>query len=363
VSTTDDRLYQRISDYLGKKARNKASLRGSGLIDRIARDLRSNRTDVLRAMRDLRADGIVCCDDWLRDEPQGKVSIHVPRPLSPSASAWCDTLRQHGYRDDSPEFSALQAMGDRLDGLDTDAMRRLLAGLIALAQEQHELFGTPRFELSARYLLGSSKLLDALPGQALQRFGIDASRFPSFPGYVIVAGPPRPSTVTLVENPHSFEAAVTVTAGEQAAWVCTYGYGLSLKHSQHGEQLAALLASPTTPRTLTRHGQPPAWEQLLQHPRLRFWGDLDLEGLAIFERLRAHRPDIALSGLYQPMLEALRQGKGHPYCEAVGKPKQRLPRCRDDIDTLIDLCRHQAVDQELVTRAQIGQLWDRELQP
>jgi len=363
MTPADAPLYPRIITYLRKQTRKRNSLRGSGLVARIARDLRADRIDVLREMRQLRAAGVIVCDDWMRDEPQTTVSIHLPEQLSEAAILWREVLQAHGFADDSTEFNALQAIGDKLDGLDRESMRNLLAGLITLAQEQDRITGTPRFEISARYLIGSSKMLDTLPSQALQAFGIDIGRFPSFPGYVMVAGPSEPESVILVENPHSFETAIAVDAARQAAWICTYGYGygLSLKHSQHGEQLAAILASPKAPRTLTRRGNPPSWETLVQHPRLRFWGDLDLEGLAIFERLRSHRPGITLSGLYQPMLEALQRGAGHPYCPATGKPRQRIPKHGDDITTLVDLCRHQAIDQEMVTATQIAQLWEQPL--
>lgn len=208
--------------------------------------------------------------------------------------------------------------------------------------------------------LRGSGLVDRI-ARDLRADRIDITRFPSFPRYVMVAGPSDPVSVILVENPHSFETAVMADAARQAAWICSYGYGLSLKHSRHGEQLAAILANPNTPRTLTRRGNPPSWETLVQHPRLRFWGDLDLEGLAIFERLRSHRPDITLSGLYQPMLEALQRGAGHPYCQATGKPRQRVPEHGGDITKLIDSCRHQAIDQEMVTTTQIAQLWEQPL--
>jgi hypothetical protein len=363
MTLADDPLYPRIITYLRKQTRKSKSLRGSGLVARIARDLHADRIDVLREMRQLRAEGVVDCDDWMRDEPQTKVTIHLPEQLSAAAITWREVLQAHGFGSDSAGFTALQEIGDKLDGLDRESMQGLLAGLTALARDQDMLAGTPRFEVSARYLLGSSKMLDALTSLALQALGIDISRFPSFPGYVMVAGPSEPVSVILVENPHSFETVMTTNAPGQAAWICSYGYGLSLKHSQHGEQLASILANPTAPRTLSRRGNPPPWETLVQHPRLQFWGDLDLEGLAIFERLRSHRPDITLSGLYRPMLEALQRGAGHPYCQATGKPRQRIPRHGHDITDLIDLCRHQAIDQEMVTPTQIAQHWEQPLMP
>ncbi len=219
--------------------------------------------------------------------------------------------------------------------------------------------GRPRFEVSARCLLGSSKALDALPNAVLRRFGIDPARFPAFPGYVMVAGPPHPQAVLLVENPHAFERALQTEGSEQAAWVCTFGYGLSLRQGQHGDQLAGLLESPAAPRTLVRRGRPPPWEALLAHPRIRFWGDLDREGLVIFQRLRRRHPHIALSGIYHPMLERLRDGGGHPYCALAGKAGQGDVPLDPHTALLIEACRERALDQEWVSEADIGRWWPR----
>ena len=362
--TTTDPLQPALINWLRKKTRARDSLRGSGLIDRMVRDLGCARIDALREVRQLRADGVLICADWLRDEPQGKVSVQLPQQLSESAIRWRQVLQQGDSGGD--DLAMLQPLGDVLDGLDQAAMSRLLDGLLALRRDQAGLAGlagTPRFELSARYLLASSKLLDGLPTLALQQFGIDIAAFPEFPGYVMVAGPARPETVILVENPHAFEAAVAATASAPVAWVCTYGYGLSLRHSQHGEQLAAIIATNRSPKTLIRSGNPPAWERLLRHPTLRFWGDLDLAGLDIFERLRAGLPGLALSALYQPMLDALERGDSHPYCKVVGKPGQQIAAYGDDISALVAMCRRQAVDQEIVTAEQIAQFWDGALMP
>lgn len=353
-------LRDRITTHLRKKIRTSISLRGDGLVERFARDLSCDRTDVLRVFRELRAEGILVCDDWLRDEPLSKVTVNLPEEINPTAMVWRGVLEQAAKVQD--EFVALAPLGDALEGLSESEMLRLLSGLASLKQDQEHLNNTPRFEVSARYLLGSSKLLDALPAAPMRQYGIDVNRFPTFPGYVMVAGPPDPSMVVLVENPHSFECAVEALGTNRAAWVCTYGYGLSLKYSQHGEQLAAILESRTPPRTLIRKGNSPDWDVLLRHDRILFWGDLDLEGLAIFERLRRYNPRVALSGLYQPMVDCLKEDGGHPYCGSVGKVGQVPNTYGDDIASLVALCLEQAVDQEVVSKNQISQWWDAELE-
>jgi hypothetical protein len=352
-------LRDRITNNLRKRARTSASLRGNGLVERLVRDLQCDRTDVLRVFRELRTEGVLVCDDWLRDEPLSKVTVHFPEESNPTADIWRGVLEHAAKVKD--EYAALEPLAEVMEGFHSSEMSRLLNGLISLKQDQECLHNTPRFEVSARYLLGSSKLLDTLPTASLRQFGIDVSRFPTFPGYVMVAGPPDPRVVVLVENPHAFERANDVLGTDRAALVCTYGYGLSLKYSQHGEQLAAILESRMPPRTLVRKGGPPSWDVLLRHDRVCFWGDLDLEGLAIFERLRKYNQNIMLSGLYQPMVDYLREGGGHPYCKAVGKVGQVPNSYGDDIQPLAVLCREQAVDQEFVSESQISKWWDAEL--
>lgn len=353
-------LRDRLINILRKKSRTSASLRGNGLVKRLARDLQCNRTDVLREVRELHKEGIIECEAWFDNEPMSKVFVNLPEESNPTADIWHGVLEEaaevHG------EFATLEPLAEVMEGFNVSEMARLLRGLISLKQDQESLRNTPRFEISARYLLDSSKLLDTLPTGPLQKFGIDASLFPPFPGYVMVAGSPDPCVVILVENPHSFECALRAPGADGAAWVCTYGYGLSLKYSQHGEQLAAIVESRVSPRTLIRKGNPPGWEILLLHDRVRFWGDLDLEGLAIFEKLRRQKLDMALSGLYQPMVDRLREGGGHPYCKAVGKTEQTPSSYGDDIQPLAALCREQAVDQESISERQVSQWWDTDLE-
>ncbi|ABA57222.1 hypothetical protein Noc_0708 [Nitrosococcus oceani ATCC 19707] len=353
-------LRDRITNYLRKRARMNASLRGNGLVERLVRDLQCDRTEVLREFRELRAEGILVCDDWLREEPLSKVTVNLPEESNPTVKLWHAVLEQAAKI--QGEFAALEPLGEIMEGLHASEMTGLLNGLVSLKQDQERLHNTPRFEVSARYLLGSSKLLDALPTASLRQFGIDVNRFPAFPGYVMVAGPPDPCVVVLVENPHAFECALDARGTDRAAWVCTYGYGLSLKYSQHGEQLAAILESRIPPRTVVRKGSPPSWDTLLRHDWIRFWGDLDFEGLAIFERLRRYNPSIVLSGLYKPMVDCLREGEGHPYCKAVGKTGQAPNKYGNDIAPLLALCLEQAVDQEFVSKSQISQWWDTELE-
>src|SRR5581483_2899669 len=211
-------------------------------------------------------------------------------------------------------------------------------------------YGAARFNISAKFLLGSSKLLDELPAAALRAFGIDTDRFERFSGYVVIAGPPEPSAIVLVENPHAFETAVSSPGTDDVGWIVTFGHGLSLREEDYGGQLVDFLANRRQPPLpLIRKGNPPSLARLLQHSKLFFWGDLDPEGLRMFERLRARYPALCLSALYLPMLHAL-SADSHPYVPATAKEGQTIWESGDPIvRELLSQCSNRGVDQEIVT--------------
>ena len=243
-------------------------------------------------------------------------------------------------------------------GLSINEKGKMLNSLISLRDKQLEERGEPLFIVSAKYFLGSSKVLPNLPNNSLGKFGIDLSLFDSPPRYVIVAGPVSPDAVIVVENPHSFEVAIN--AGGQAdkcAWVSTYGYGLSMKTNpdEYGNQLVDELQKVSSVKTLVRGGSPQDLLQLVKHEKIHLWGDLDLEGLKIYHRLKSVFPKIQYSALYKPMIDHIKRGEGHPYCRIVSKENQKK-HITDDPKTIMlqDFCRTHAVDQEVVSSLDIS---------
>jgi hypothetical protein len=347
-------LEEELSQALARMMKGR-SLRGAGLADRLARRLDRPRMEIIAALESLRERGLVQCRDWYRGEPEGPVTLDLPCQPSETELRWAAVLAG-SLPAGSVDATVLQPMHTALEGFDDDALRRLVAGLLELRDRQRQLAGQPRFQVSARFLLGSSKLLDELPAVDLRRFGIDPELFPPFPGYLVVAGPPKPAAVVLVENPHCFEAAVRGSAVERAGWIVTYGYGLSLRQSQHGQQLASLLAGRGRLHGLTRAGSPPPIAELLAHAELYFWGDLDLEGLNIYQRLRASLPGLRLSALYRPMIQWLRDGGGHPYAAATAKVGQSVSGLDPTLRPLAELCARRGCDQESVDPELIPEL-------
>jgi hypothetical protein len=244
------------------------------------------------------------------------------------------------------ERTGLSGAAELLHDLSSEDLQSIVDGLRMLAASEIDVC-EPVFVVSARYLLGSSKILDCLPAVTLKAFGIQRNAMPRLSPNVVIGGPSEPDAVVLVENPHSFEAAVKSNAVNRVAFVCVHGYGLSLGGDAWGEQLATVLEQRQYV-SLTRCGNPPPLEVLLRHRQLYFWGDLDMASIDIFERIRRQFKQIQLSRLYRPLIEFLRvPGKNHPYAIVAGKDGQQIPETQHYVAAgLLQLCTYRAVDQE-----------------
>lgn len=237
---------------------------------------------------------------------------------------------------------------------------KILDGLARLREEQSQLAGTPQFLVSAQFLCASSKMLSRLGSRAIKAFGIDLAKFPAHPLYIVTAGATNPQAVILVENPAAFELATKTAAVERCVFIATFGFGLSKVSEDYGNQLAAIVENGLSGAiTLTREGSsvPPARE-LLKHENITFWGDLDIAGVQIYERIAKRIPSLKLSALYQPMIDAATAGDNrHPYVAAVGKSGQTMfSATREDSRAVLRYCSEWAVDQEFVTESQINVL-------
>jgi len=255
---------------------------------------------------------------------------------------------------------ALSACGASLADMDVALYPQVLDGLVRLRDDQDDLVGKPAFLVSANYLLGSSKLLGKLGARAIKAFGVDTSRFSDHPPYVITAGSANPHAVVLIENPAAFELAATTSAIERCAFISTFGFGLSKSTEEFGYQLAGMVETGfSNAVTLVREGsKTPSARELLKHPNITFWGDLDIAGMQIFERIAKWLPDVRLSALYGPMIDAVStDANRHPYVSAVGKSGQSMFQpIRNDAVAMLNYCCKWAADQELVTEKQICEL-------
>lgn len=129
----------------------------------------------------------------------------------------------------------------------------------------------------------------------------------------------------LVENPTAFELAATTSAVDRCAFIATFGFGLNKVSEDFGNQLAGMVEEGFSQAvTLVREGsRTPSARELLSHPNITFWGDLDIAGMQIFERIAKRLPRLQLSALYGPMIDAItKDDDRHPYVAATGKPGQ-----------------------------------------
>lgn len=358
--TTDDDIGL-IVDALRQLTHKTTQLQGALIIERLARDTGLDAASIKIHLKDLRQQGWIKAKAWSgTGVPVGQVKVHLPPlPVPTWVQDWEDALRADG-RLSGIEQASLRSCGTQLSDVDSLEFSKILDGLVRLRDDQISLTGLPVFVVSARYLLGSSKMLQGLGRRAMTAFGIDLSRFTDHPPYVITAGASDPSAVVLVENPTAFEWAVQTSATKTCAFIATFGFGLSKVSDDFGYQLAYIVENqlPET-ITLVREGSStPPVRDLLGHPRITYWGDLDIAGLHIYERLASRLPTLSLSALYEPMIAAVATGNlRHPYVKVVGKAGQgRRSASRSDAIRLLTYCDTWAVDQELLARSDIERL-------
>ena len=356
-------LHERVYEWLCKrsKASTAGKLRCNGILDKLRAEVINDPVSLRKALMHLRAEQLVEYAAGQHGEPIGGF-MTVARPkreVPPHVETWCAVLADSNLTDG--DKLTLQPIGSAMVGFSTHDMKTLLNGLVRLRDNQAQHIGEQVFGVSAKYLMGSSKLLSGLDGKALRGFGIALDHFSPRPLYVVVGGNVEaPAAVVLIENPVSFEAAVESAAAHHCLFICTFGFGLSATTNDSGNQLAGAVEAGQA-RVLSRSaGAVPTLRDILQHRRIQFWGDLDTAGMQIFCRLASKVPGITLSALYEPMIEAIQHdGSRHSYVSAVCKDGQRrmaVQTVRNDVQELLRLCEHFAVDQEFVSADDIARL-------
>ncbi|WP_446020155.1 Wadjet anti-phage system protein JetD domain-containing protein [Billgrantia sp. Q4P2] len=190
----------------------------------------------------------------------------------------------------------------------------LAEGLRRLANDLPGVYQLSPYVASARYLLGSSKLLEALPTELVRAFDIEPTRFQPAETWLLASVPEQPEGLLLIENAQSFSQACRVGCDKRLALICTFGYGLSLANALESGDRVRLVGQGAAGVPLP---------DLLALPSSTYWGDLDPEGLRIYKRLNHFLPALALSALFGPMLAAFESGTGHPLDALSGKAGQR----------------------------------------
>lgn len=354
-------LENRIYTLLCKRARgNEAGrIRTKIALSKLSADVTNDLIEIRKALMVLRTDGKVEYTASPSGEPISAFITVIPPKVEISAYAitWSGVLDASSLSQE--DRLALVPVGNALDGFTKSDMERLITGLVRLRNDQAKLYSECNFNVSASYLLGSSKLLSAIDSRALQSFGIAVDRFASRLPYVVIGGNiSSPTAVILVENPIPFETAISSAAASQCLFVCTFGFGLSAAANDYGNQLAGIVESGRAAVLNRSSGASTTIDKVLSHSAVHFWGDLDIAGMQIYERLAKHIPSLQLSALYLPMIEAVKTtDHRHSYVTAVGKAGQSIfSAAREDSIVMLSHCYKLAVDQEFVSADQIEAL-------
>jgi hypothetical protein len=354
----DDGLV-RIQRELQRLAGDRGWLNGSRLVHRLADGLAISHLDVRHSLLALAQAGVVD-NIGPTGDGLGRISIlqRLPEPtmhVPEHERQWRDLVLARNL--DPALETALGDAGMALAGLSRSDMEHLLEGFLRLIADRDKFAGRDPYEVSAKYLLGSSKIL-AKFGKALSAAGISDSSFGTRPRHMLGAGPARSKFTLLVENPECFERLIGLGLADRITVVATYGYGITwsgvgVEGRLDRIKIARVAGTP-----------PPTLAEAVVAGTCSFWGDLDLAGLDIFIKLRGLVPHLSLSALYGPMLAATADNAtSHPYCSLVDKLGQIETISNDGaVSRLAAACRLRAVDQEYVSDFDILALAERLLE-
>lgn len=335
---------------LQRLAGDRGWLNGSRLVQRLADGLTTSHLNVRHNLLALAQAGVVD-NIGPTGDGLGRVSIlqRLPEPkmhVPEHERLWRDLVSSRNM--DPALGAALGDAGTALVGLSPSDMEHLLEGFLRLIADRDKFAGRDPYEISAKYLLGSSKILARL-GKALSAAGISDSSFGTRPRHMLGAGPATSKFTLLVENPECFERLIGLGLADRITVIATYGYGITWS----GVGVAGRLDRIKIARVAG--APPPTLAEAVAGGTCSFWGDLDQAGLDIFLKLRGLVPHLALSALYGPMLVAVTDNAtSHPYGMLVEKVGQVEPVSSDRaVSQLAAACRLRAVDQEYVSDSDI----------
>lgn len=356
---TEDADSIRIRRELQRLAGDRGWLNGARLVQRLADGLGIARLEIRHRLVALSQAGVI---DNIAPSGDGLGRVTVrqsllaqPTFVPPHEWEWRTLVASRTF--DPAVEAALREVGPAVSGLSRTDMEDLLNGFSRLISDREKFAGRDPYEVSAKYLLGSSKILSKL-GKALSAAGLCDASFGNRPCYMLGAGPEGSKFTLLVENPECFERLIGLGVAGRITVIATYGYGMAwsgVGAEGRLDHIKIARASGTPPPTM---GEAVAVDECC------FWGDLDLAGLDIFTKLRSVVPHLNLSALYGPMLAAAADSaSSHPYCGLVGKLGQvEMVGTDTAISRLADACRFRAVDQEYVSDSDLVALADRVLE-
>ena len=333
-----------------------SSIRTSTVLSGLEQRLGVDQIEVKGAVRELYRASLLRYTPDRQDIPASAM-VEIVRPektVSLTEQEWCMALDVSGLSEAARD--AFQPFFCKVGDFSRDDMVVLARALASLESGQGPTLDDAGFNVSARSLMGGSKVLANLAPKMLQALGLSARLQTSSPRYVVCAGPGEPEATLLIENPRAFENAVRSGLGDFVALVCTYGFGLSYlgqawRDDAHPED---------KPIQIVRSGSPPSLTHLLTAQRVYLWADLDLAAVSIFKSLQSAIPQLRFSDIYRPMMEMARNPmKSHPYAALFEKDGQIANAGAEAtfdfslVREIMERCKSRAVDQEAVTESDI----------
>ncbi|MEO2219652.1 hypothetical protein ABGV49_21575 [Chromobacterium vaccinii] len=346
---------------LRKMAGASGKLRTSSCMPKLAGALGLSRLVVDEAIRDLYRSGLLQYQADRRELPvSGYLTVMLDSVTTdPQEAAWRQALAGAGLCEEVAE--ELSGLSSSLGGMTPEDLAALARVLRRLSEADPASFDDAGFNVSARHLLGSSKVLSMMTGRMMDALGLPLRLQNSSPRYVICAGPPDPVATLLIENPRAFENAVCSGLSEEVALICTYGFGLSYLGQERLHTTGT--SANDQPIMIVRGGSPPQLKDLLRANQVFFWGDLDLAAINIYRTLKRTVPQLQMSRIYEAMLPMIANSdRSHPYVEVFDKSGQvkstvintSAPHDLDSVCLFLwQACQTRAVDQEAVSNSTI----------
>lgn len=351
-------LAQRAFDRLLKMG-NGSRVRANSVMEGLGRRLAVDQAEIKGAVRELYRAGLLRYAPDRQELPaSGMIEIVRPEKTFLATELEWGRVLDANTKLSLDAKEALRPLFCKVGDLSSDDMACLVDGLAGLASGGVKL-DDAGFNVSARTLMGGSKVIASLAPKMLYALRLPARLQTSSPRYVVCAGPAKPEATVLIENPRAFENAVRSGLGDIVALVCTYGFGLSYlgqawRDDAHPED---------KPIQIVRAGAPPSLTALLTAQRVLLWADLDLAALSIFRSLKSAIPQLQFSALYKVMIEmAENNSKSHAYAALFEKEGQMSTSSVwfDSSDPVANIifksCRLRAVDQEAVSEQDIMRL-------
>lgn len=355
-----------VLSLLRRMAGESGRLRTSSATAKLYTALGLPRVSVNEALRELYRAGLV---SYQPDGQQLPASGYITVQAAVVEPAVHGILWRQALEDARVESGAaviLAQLAPAVADMNATDMQVLVHALQALKRISAESsIDDAGFNVSARHLMGSSKVLARLSRQMLAATGLPSRLHAPSPRYIVCAGPSEPRATLLIENPRAFENTIRSGLTEEVAIVCTFGFGLSYL----GSDIWADDHVPQhdRPIRIVRDGAPPPLGQLLAAEKVFLWGDLDLAAMDIFRSLKVAIPQLRMSAIYEEMVPMLSDpARSHPYAALFDKSGQlsryqegsAVPSRFDDEDVamLQAACSARAVDQEAVEESSIRRL-------